>query len=579
MPKVHEYLPEAEAQGPVGGTSPLLDHVGAYGRGLESFGQTVQDAHHIITQRDTQAETSDAYANVAEKRAQMMMQIQESTNDGTLDDKGFAAIQKDYQDWTEKQYDSFNTNGGRNAFLRASGRAGGSILQSAARGRAAVAGAQAVASVKKLTVSNSNIVQNDPTQFADVRDAQEEYLQAQIETGVISPAAAQQMRVAMDTDLSKAAVRGWMQADYGNIKASVVSSGGKVDPNELRLNSARHMLDSGGFDQFLDTDEKARLQGEIRANQAAAQAAGMAALRSREIAVGAQGEAFKASAYEDIRLGKYDPASAFKAFQAGLIDSDAQLKLNHLADAAQAKESTSNAAAFNNYMTKILSPENEEGHISDPLSQLAFYVKKDPFEFGPNNLYISKSDYDKLVESHNMVPANRVNAFNEGLLLQKAKTMIGNGPDADYRLMQFTTEVNQAKQNAMANKLPLAPFFDPNSKEYLGNGLQKYVPTPAAILKQQADQIRGQVVPPQSVSVQPGVIPTPSRPWPNAAMGDAIGDQPDSPDTAAPSRMEEIKKMSKTALEKLDPASLSSEEREAAAQRWRELKKPKEGSK
>ena len=140
MPRVQEYLPEQEAQGPVGQTSPMLEQVSDYGRGIQDFGKDVGDAGTIITQRQTQMETSNAYADVAEQRANYMQRIQDERNAGTLDDDGLNKIKQDYQDWTEKQYENYNTAGGKDAFVRASARAQGSIIQTAGRAQAVVSG-------------------------------------------------------------------------------------------------------------------------------------------------------------------------------------------------------------------------------------------------------------------------------------------------------------------------------------------------------------------------------------------------------------------------------------------------------
>jgi len=111
-----------------------------FGRGIEEFGRDVGDAYSVIHQRETQAETSDAYASIAEARFAFADKIQQGTNDGTLNvDK----VKKEYQDWIEKQYDTYNTSGGKNAFNRAAARTGGSLVQSAAHGYAAIQGKKA----------------------------------------------------------------------------------------------------------------------------------------------------------------------------------------------------------------------------------------------------------------------------------------------------------------------------------------------------------------------------------------------------------------------------------------------------
>ena len=547
MPRVQEYLPEQEAQGPVGQTSPMLEQVSMFGRGIEDFGRDVTDAMNVVHQRQTQAETSDAYAAVSDQRAQFADRVQKETNDGTLD---VGQVKQDYQDWVEKQYESYDTAGGKDAFTRASARAGGAILLSASRGYAAVQGKKASDNLSTMTTNNSNLAMKDPGSFPDLYAQQTEAIQAQVESGALTQPVADQLHKAAAVELAKGAVRGYMQSDYNNIKAGVVASDGKIDPNTPAMNTAVQHLNGGVFDEFLDSDHKKALEQEIRANQSAAQTAGTQALFAKKAAVDAQGEQFKSQAYEQMRTGKYDPAQSVQAFRAGLITSDEQLKLNHLADAQTADESPSNPAAFNSLMQRVLSPDNSPGHISDPM-QMAYMVKKNAEDLGPGSQYIGKGDFDKLTQAIGMVPANRVNSYNEAQLLNRAKETLGTSdPNAHYKLMQFTNDLQMAKQNALSAQQPVGPLLDPSSKDYFGNKLQKYLASPTQILAAQADQARGTTVAPTTIQTQPGVIPTPTKPG------------------AAPN----FSTMSLGDLRKLNPSSLSVEQRNAARSRAAQLR-------
>ena len=308
-------------------------------------------------------------------------------------------------------------------------------------------------------------------------------------------------------------------------------------------------LDGGHFDDLLDSDHKKALDQEIRANQSAAQTAGIMALAQKKEASDAQGEAFKAKSYEQMRNGTFDAGTTFKAFQSGLITSDEQLKLNHLAEAQTAEQSPSNPQAFNSLMARVLSPDNSPGHISDPM-QVAYMVKKNAEDLGPGSPNIGIDDFHKITDAINMVPSNRVNSYNEGQLLQQAKNKIGDSdPAAHYKLMQFTNEVQMAKQEAQRTQQPIGPLLDPHSPQYLGNQISKYVASPQQVMSAMADQARGAVAAPANVQTKPGVTPTP-----------------------APS-VNDIPNMNLNALGKLDPKTLSTPEKAAAAARWRELKR------
>jgi hypothetical protein len=593
MPRVQEYLPEQEAQGPVGQTSPMLDQVGMFGRGLETAGRDIEDAGTIIHDRQTQAETADAYSAVSEQRANFMDRIQQEKNDGTLD---VGKIKEDYQKWTEDTYDSFSTTGGKDAFTRASARTGGAILQNASRSFAVVQGKKASDQLNTMTNTNSDIVMKDPSQYPDLLSQQTEAVQAQVDTGMLTQEQADQIHKSMNTELAKGAIRGYMQSDYNNIKASVVQSGGKVDPNSANLNTAVSMLNSDHFDSVLGTDLKKGLQNEIRANQSAAQTAGVQALQAKQNAVSAQGEQFKSQAYESIRTGKYDPAQSVQAFRSGLITAQEQLQLNHLSESQGEPESASNPQAFNSLMQRVLSPDNSPGHISDALGQLASMVRTKPEDLGPGSPYIGKGDFDKLQQAISMVPANRVNSYNEGQLLQKAQQQIGTSdPDSHYKLAQFTNDLAMAKQNALQKQEPIGPLLDPQSPQYFGAQIQKYIATPQQILARQADQARGAVAPPASVQTQPGVIPTPAKPgaWAkfSSDVSGAAGEMKDVlPDTTPAGQSgtdfasrynsagapiarsaANIETMSAADIRKLNPKNLSTAQLAVASARLRQL--------
>lgn len=541
MPKVQEYLPELEAQGPVGQTSPMLEEATQFGRGVEEAGRSISDAYSVIRQRQTAAESSDAYASVAEQRANMMIRIQQETNDGTLNiDK----IKKDQQDWFDKQSDIYSTAGGKDAFNRSAARMQGSVLQHAAIGQTVVAGNRAKQNLSSMINNDSNTVMSDPTQFGDLRDNQTEFIQRQVEAGAISPAVAVQLQKATDLEMSKAAVRGFMQSDYNNIKTSVVNTGGKVDPNTLSLNAARQMLDGGHFDSYMDSDTKKAMYQEIRANQAAAQTAGMQAINQKRMAVDAEGEAFKGESYVKLQNNALSPDAVTAAFRKGIITSDEQLKMYHLIDQAGKDEMKTNPAMKNEVMQRILSPDNTPGHVSDPM-QIANMV-------GPGML--THSDFHELSNAIQMNPKNRVDRFNEQKMIQDAKTSIGsNDPDAQYKLMMFTNEIQQAKQKAMQENKPIGSLFDPKSKEYIGNQVQKYVVTPQQALSQEADRIRGGSVASTTVQTAPGVTPTSSS----------------GPKT------NEISTMDLKGLSSLNPKILSPDQREAARIRYNQLHKAK----
>lgn len=486
MPKIQEYLPETEAQGPVGAVSPLLEQTAMFGRGIEAAGRDINDAATVLRERKSQAESSDAYAQVAEQRESFMQRIQQQTNDGSLDDKGVEQIKKDYQDWVDKQYDSYDTAAGKDAFVRASSRTAGAILLHASAGQAVAAGNKAKADAGNMVNSMSNVLMNDPSQFPDLHQQSVEYVQSQVESGAVKPDVARQIQTAFDTELAKGALRGHMQNDYAAIKQAVINSGGKVDPNTDKLNTAQAALMAGAFDSFINSDQKHALMQEIKSNQRAAEDAGNMALKKNQELMDAKNQAFKSSAMENIQKGTYDPNDAVKAVQAGVISPKEQDSLNKLQLAQLEKNIGSNPTAKAQLMTRILSPEGTEGHISD-ISQLADRVATNKAEIYAGSQKISKKDFDDLALQFSMV--NGPNRTKESNLISYAQSKFGDTPDGHYKLSQFTNELQKAKDDAIKQNQPLAPLYDRNNKDSFYNKIQDFMSSPQQLLNQQAKKL------------------------------------------------------------------------------------------
>lgn len=549
MPKIQEYLPEQNASGPVGALSPNLEQVTLFGRGIEKFGTELTGALQAVEQRNTQVEVSDANATISQARADYMDRIAQETNDGTLDvDK----VKGDYQKFVEKEYDNFSTAGGRNTFNRLSARAGGSILQHAAHGYSVVQSNQAKADLVTSVNNYSSVLMKDPTQFPDIRDSQTEAIQAQVDAGMLTPPQQIQMQKAVDVELSKAATRGYAQSDYENMKQAIVATGGKVDPEDPRYNTARHMLDAGGFDQFLDSSQKHSLYQELRQNQTAAQTEGLRLLNIHDGALNGQQEVWKQQAVA--KLAK-NTLSTDDVLKSPMDAADKYTWIERIKSWSK-QEIATDPRVKNNLTQRILSADNEPGHISD-MSQLTQAVGHG----------ISPQDYEHLSNLIDKSPQGQVNKHNEKSLIDMAKAKLvkpsGLGgfpdPDGEYNLMMFTNALQEAKQKAIAEGKPASAVLNPNSPEFFGKEIQHYQLTPQQIMTKMASQYRGQANAPTTVQTMPGV-PTPAGNY----------------TTPAPKfTPDDIGLMSKSELSKLPANRLTPEQREAARLRYNALSKGK----
>lgn len=550
----------------------MLEQVGMYGRGIEGAARVTGDALDVMEQRKAAAESADAYSAVADQRATMMQRIEDERNAGTLDDNGLAKIKEDYQDWVGKQYDQYSTPNGRNAFVRASSRAGGMVLTAASHASAIVAGNKAKDNLNTVMNQNSNLVMKDPSQFDSVRDSQTEMIQDQVDAGVLSPADARVAKEKMDGELFKGAFYGHMQSDFNNIKNAVIANGGKVDPNQPGFNHAQAWLAAGKGDGVINADQHEALQREIKGNQAAAITAGKQAIDQKTELLNVQGEKLKVDFNTQLQSNKLDPNAVTKAAQSGLLSSDEQLKYYHLIEQAGKQQLATNPATKNDLMARVLLPDNDPHKISDS-SQVAFMVKDG---------MISMKDYQDIDKAIRSIPANKAQMHMQAELYKVAREKIGtDAPDSEYRNMLFQNFVEHEKQNAIQKQEPVSALFDPASKNFLGNRMQQFIPTPRDQLAKQADAARGVKPKPTTIDAQPGVIPRAQGTVPgigseiaSAASGAWEGVKSFfSGGNPSPHKTEDIATMDLVGLKKLDPKQMSPAQKAVARARYNELSK------
>ena len=99
MPQIREYLPEENASGPQGATSPNLEAVTAMGRGIETLGRDVGAGAEALYTRHAQLEQADNYAAVMQKRADMTLDMQDKASRGEFD---LNQMRSEFSEWADK---------------------------------------------------------------------------------------------------------------------------------------------------------------------------------------------------------------------------------------------------------------------------------------------------------------------------------------------------------------------------------------------------------------------------------------------------------------------------------------------
>lgn len=242
MPQINEYQSQIDAQGAVGGVTPNLEAVSLFGRGIEHVGAAVGEAADVMHRREAQAEQSQVFSQMAQARALWNSKLKERLNNGTLDTNQF---DQEYADYINKVGENLSTAEGKDFFNKSANRLGGTLMQNAIAGQAQIAGQKAFDDVTRAANTYSSTLMEHPDQFKDVHDEVQTMIAGQDQ---LNPIQKRRLAEALLPKLAEGAVRGWAMQDPGN-----------DDNGTPHENLAAQMLKQGGFDEYLDTNQKTKL--------------------------------------------------------------------------------------------------------------------------------------------------------------------------------------------------------------------------------------------------------------------------------------------------------------------------------
>lgn len=239
MPQIQEYLPQTQAQEPVGGVSPNVEMAGAVGRGIQNLGQDVMDAGALIHRRAVQKENATTFEKMADARADWTDRVQSGIQDGSLDvDK----MQESFDDETQNIGDNVETSEGQNYFTRQQARLRGNLLTMANKGMAQIAGRQAKAQLQQGTDQLGMATRRDPGGWQDSMDSVSETVDQFIKDGGLPEAMRPQAEKELGSTIAQNAIRGFADSDPA---------------------LAKKELNSGRYDDYLSPEQYKQMNGEV----------------------------------------------------------------------------------------------------------------------------------------------------------------------------------------------------------------------------------------------------------------------------------------------------------------------------
>ena len=458
MAQIQEYLPEVEAQGPVGGVSPNIELASATGRGIEHLGEQLEEGADLLHRRAAQQETADVYSTFADKRAQYLNQIQQQTQDGTLNVDN---IKQQYEDDISNIGQNLDTPEGRNFFERQQSRLKATVLQTAAKNQAVLARNQTISSWKDGVSQSSTAIYNDPSQYKDTYDAGVETVDEMIKNQGLPEKMRDQAVQQMGVEYAKAAVTGTA----------------KTDPD-----LAKKLLDNGEFDQHLNAQQKEQMYKAVEQQSRANDIEKSRAQKAVDDAKAAVTDKWFNDNYQKMEEGTLSTKDIMAAQKAGTLDwQDANRALKLVDESAKREFKTDprlkNAIA--NRITNLDSPNA----ITDDQS-IDQYVGKG----------LSISDANQLRTLLNRTPEQKAQVSGEKALFKsidstvRFKNMMTNQYDVagEKKAAQAKFDYIQAKKDIQTHGGNPADLVNPNSPLYFGNRIQDYQTSPQDALTHQA---------------------------------------------------------------------------------------------
>lgn len=482
MPQIQEYLPEVQTPELEGSVSPNLELAGAVGRAVGHIGEAVEESGINLRRRTAQEETADNYANFAEQRAYWIDRVHQQTQDGTLN---VDQISQEYSDATDPMLDQFSTPEGKNDFTRKQARLKGQILQTATAGAAVMAANKARGSWQRAVNANSSSLESDPTQFQDVYEDGVESVDQLINSGGLPESYRDKAINGMAAEYSKAALRG-----YANQNPA----------------QAQHMLDSGGFDQYLDSDQKYQMQAEINHYANAKRIDQARADKATQDAKDAAYDSWANDNVGKLMNNQLSTKDVMNAQKSGILDWQDAVKWNNMIKESAKQELKTDPRTKNALIQRIVDP-NSTSPINE-VDDIMPYVGKG----------ISISDFNQLNSLLKKTPEQQSVSQSEKALFDSArktirfKNALSNQYDllGEQKLAQFMSDYGQAKKDVVQNGGKVSDLLDPNNGLYFGNKIGQYQTSMQDQLNHQADDRTTKAL---------GLRPTSQNPNPTPVKG------------------------------------------------------------
>lgn len=434
------------------------------GRAISEFGDQ-------IVKRQTQVELSDANAQMAKAQSDWQVRLQQQTQDGSINTE---QVKQDYADYMQKLGGQYHTPEAKAFFSRESAQLGTSILGSAMKSQAVIAGARAEDNLMTATNHDATSLRTDPSTFDLILSRNQAAIDAEVKNGSLSAVDALKIKEASSKELAQAAMKGWA---------------------ELNPEFAKKKLAEGTYDKYIDDATRSQLETYIKVNENAKDSESARRDAAITRAQKLQDESWQQSA---IPLLTKQALTTNMVIQSNALP-ETKLRYLRLIKESAKEGVVSNPAMINELTRNALLPDDDPNKRIRNMGDLAPYVGKD----------ININDAEKIVKFTKTLPQEEAIQDNRKRLVKyataelvKSNSFAGPDPKGEYNLSQFVVSLQKQEEQLRKDGKPVSALYDPTNKDYFGNQINKYRRTQQEIFADRANVIRKQNAPPTEAMIQ-----------------------------------------------------------------------------
>lgn len=524
MPRIDQYTPMTDAPAPVSQPNQDGEAFGAQvaeqqartGRAMAEAGDEVMGLGAHIARRAGQAEVSDLAVTMAETQADFTQKLHDTLKNASPGDQNITEdFIKEYQASVDKIQDGITTPAGQQYFNRINARVLRHLTDSANAGQAELAGVQAVQNIDTSTKALEKQLQLDPASYwpTDDKPGVKDFARDNVESIAAGNLDAKQKSVlqsSVQTRLAEAAVRGWIE----------------TSPQE-----AMNQLSEGKWSTELDSNKVHQLMSEAKVGLAGEKAQARQQEADQEKALTASQELTKNQFLARL-VDPGNPAGKYKVkdiLNSNLDFTDKKLFINMM-DADDGKQTT-NQGIFNSMLSRSILPEGDPRRISDP--NVAYRASS-----AGQLTFADAQKLAQLIQGRRTDQGELETHLRSEFMKSAAPQIDHSNPglnqfdlDGASRLYKFNYFVEKSIATQKAQNKPVENLYNPASPDFLGVHIKQFQVGPEDIMKQMMRNAGG-------------------------SSGD-VGD---------------ITKMSAPELRKLDPKSLTPDQKKQAHDRFESLR-------